>query len=62
MASNQSRSMWALDSGKGAFCHLSFSLGLRARVEPLFLHGRFDRQAAKFIDLLITKKRLTIER
>ena len=26
MASNQSRSMWALDSGKGAFCHLSFSL------------------------------------
>ena len=25
-ASNQSRSMWALDSGKGAFCHLSFSL------------------------------------
>ena len=26
MANNQSRSMWALDSGKGAFCHLSFSL------------------------------------
>ena len=26
MASNQSRSMWALDSGKSAFCHLSFSL------------------------------------
>ena len=26
MASNQSCSMWALDSGKGAFCHLSFSL------------------------------------
>ena len=26
MASNQSRSMWALDSGKGAFCHLFFSL------------------------------------
>ena len=26
MASNQSRSMWALDSGKGAFCHLSFSM------------------------------------
>ena len=26
IASNQSRSMWALDYGKCAFCHLSFSL------------------------------------